>query len=176
MFSFLSVNHLRYDRHLAFALAVPVQAQLDDGEWVVEGPRLVRGLPETDAAIGDQDDTLASIGQWHLPRETNVPAEIAGRTEMAHRRHILDGIPQLFGTFLDHDGHQRVALLVGGPAIDGDVDGAGAAIVEIEGRRGISLGRAHRLGEHAKCQDCGCADSRQNGCRNENGRGAIESS
>src|SRR5580765_9081774 len=62
-------NNLRRDRHLALALAVPIQPQLDDGERIVDRSRTIGRFPEADAPIGHEYDALAALGQRELAGE-----------------------------------------------------------------------------------------------------------
>ena len=80
MFLSLSKYQLRRNRQLALALAVFSEPNLDEGERVVDGPRLLALLPEPDVAIGRDDELVAAVWLRYVPRVAELPRDVRTAT------------------------------------------------------------------------------------------------
>src|SRR5882672_5253550 len=80
----LVVGNLGRDRQLAFPLALRLQANLDQREWIVHRPRLISRFPEPHSAIGQDDDLFATVFAWVLACIVQVVAERVGQAHVAN--------------------------------------------------------------------------------------------
>src|SRR4030095_3972352 len=94
-------------RQRALAFAVSPHLHLDDGERILDDPRLMNLFPEADRPTGCEYDLPASVLPGSLMSVSEIVGKGVRRPDRAHRAHALQLVQDLFRSLL----LQRLAKL-----------------------------------------------------------------
>src|SRR5207253_1262090 len=104
------------------------------------------GFPEADRTIRGKNDVAAAVWSRLLGRIVQVVADRIRRTDSSYRLSVLQNLQQFLRSLSQQRGDESRALGRCGPAVDCDLNLAGAAMVDVDGAGRKLFRLAHRLG------------------------------